>query len=419
MDGIRDFRKFQLGREVKNGGGAGTPVAATAIMRGQWVGQDDTPINYPAENIGMIVETTRGYIPFVLGSINQGPDPLTFEQFPYILAAAIRGIEKGQADGIGSGKIYQYPWPMTAAGVELIAATLSFTTATKTIADSANGLGFIKPGDLIRVSGAVNGPNNGIFTVATAAAGAITTIEAITTEPAGATITIEVLTQVYTAEGGNNALVERSSYSYPTSFELSGNGGADQDAIMLSSSWITRQWSKLAAGFTAGIALPTVSEVLFGHSKLYIDAIGGTIGTTEKTDTLEAFSYKATTGLKHQFAGTGNLFFSKVERKSRVQLACSISMFQNAAALVEYEAWRNQTPRLIRIKIEGPALATPGTTYTKKTLMLDMPGTWTSFPSPDEVEGAEVLVGEFRPAYDPVAGIGPSITVVNELAALP
>lgn len=419
MDGIKEFRKFQIGREVKNGGSSGVAVAATALMRGQWIGSDDTPVNYPTENIGMMVETTRSYKPYVLGSIKQGPDPCTFEQLPYVLAAAIRGIEKGQADGGGSGKIYQYPWPLTAASVEKLAATISFDSTTKTIADSANGLGFLKAGELIRVSGAGEANNNNIFSVVTAAPGSITVTETLITEAAGASVKIEVLTQTYTAEGGNNVRVDRSPYSFPTSFELAGKGGQNADAITLSASWTTRQWQKLAAGFTSGISLPSVSEALFSRTRLYIDDIGGTIGTTEKTDTLASFSYKAQTGLVHQFAGTGNLYFSKVQRKGKIQIATAISLYQNDAALAEYDAWLNTTPRLMRLVIEGPDLTTLGTTYSKKTIILDMPGTWTKFPNPEDIEGAEVLPGQFRPAYDPTAGIGPSITVVNELAALP
>jgi len=417
MDGVKDFRKFQLGREVKNSGSPGTAVAATAIMRGVWTGSDDTPRNFPAENIAMLVENTRSYVPYVLGSIKQGPDPCTFEQLPYILAAAIRSVEIGQADGVGSGKVYGYPWPKTASDIEKTAATISFTAATKTIADSGDGLGFIQAGELIRVSGSTS--NNRIYRVVTAAAGAITVAETITDESAGASITIEVLTQTYTAEGGNNVLVERSTYAFPTSFELSGQGGTDMDAIMLSSTWITRQWQKLTAGFTTGISLPTVSEALFGRCQLYIDAISGTIGTTEKTNTLASFSYKANTGLRHQFSGTGNLYYGEVKRKQRIQIACAISLYQNAAGLAEYDNWRSGTPRLIRIKMEGPALTTPGTAYSKKTIILDMPGSWVSFPSLEDIEGAEVLPGQFRPAYDSTAAIGPSITVVNELAQLP
>ncbi len=418
MDGIKDYEKFQLGREIKHGGSAGTTAAASALMRGQWVGSDDTPINYPTEYIGFKIETTRGYKPYVLGSFKQGPDPLTFEQIPYILAAAIRGIEIGQADGAGSGMIYDYPWPTTDDSVERSANTISFSSATKTISDSANGLGFLQPGDLIRISGAGEAGNNEIFTVATAGAGAVTVAEDITDEAAGATVAIEALTQFYTAEGGNNARIERSAYSFPTSFDLSGKGGADADAVMLSSTWTTRQWVK-ASGFTTGIGLPPVSEALFSMARLYIDAIDGEMGTTELPDTLAGFDYKANTGLAHQFSGNGNLYFAKAQRKGKVQLSCAISLYQNPAGLAEYDAWREQTPRLIRIRIDGPNLRTAGSIYSRKAILLDMPGTWDKFPNLDDIDGAEVLPGQFRPAYDPTAGIGPSIRVVNELASLP
>ncbi len=416
MDGIKDFRKFQLGREVKNSGASGTAVAATAIMRGQWTGKDETPVVYPPENIGYKTEVNRSYIPYVLGSIKQGPDVATFEQLPYIFAAGIRGIEVGQADGSGSGRIYHYPWPLTDASTVRTAATISFTAISKAIADSAEGLGFIMPGDLIRVSGSAS--NNGIYKVATAAAAAITVAETLTDEAAGETVTIEVLTQTYTCEGGNNVRVERSTYSFPTSFELSGRGGANADAIMISSSWTTRQWTKLA-GFTTGISLPDVDELLFSASKLYIDDVDGSIGTTEKHDTLAGFTYRATTGLAHQFAGNGDLYFSKAHRKGRVMLSLAITMYQNDTALAEYDAWREQKPRLLQIRIDGPTLETAGTSYSKKSLILNMPGMWTSFSEPGDIEGAETLEGQFRPAYDPTADIGPSIIVVNELSALP
>ncbi len=418
MEGIKDFRRFQLGREVKNGNNPGIMVAASALMRGVWIGSDDTPIRFPNENLGLKLETTRGYKPYTLGSIKQGPDPLTFEQLGYVLAAGIRGIERGSADGAGSGKIYQYPWPIRETDYQLVAETISFTSATKTIADSANQLGFLKSGDLIQISGAGVAGNNGIYSIVSATAGSVVVTEAISDEVAAEAITIEVMTQTYTAEGGNNVRVDRSGYSFPTSFQITGKGGADMDALMLSSSWITRQWAK-ANAFTAGIVIPTVSEALFAGAKLYIDAINGTIGTTEAPDTMASFDYKANTGLAQQFAGSGNLYFSKAHRKGKIQITCAIAMYQNAAALIEYEAWLAGTPRLIRIKIEGPTLTVAGTTYSKKSLILDMPGTWSNFPSPDDIAGAEVLSGTFRPAYDPTAGIGPSITLVNELAQLP
>jgi hypothetical protein len=69
------------------------------------------------------------------------------------------------------------------------APTLSFTAATKTIADTAALLATFKTGDTIRVRGSVG--NDGVYTVATGnVAGAIVTTEALADELAGAYITI-------------------------------------------------------------------------------------------------------------------------------------------------------------------------------------------------------------------------------------
>jgi hypothetical protein len=69
------------------------------------------------------------------------------------------------------------------------AATLSFTAATKTIADSATGLATFKTGDTIRVRGSAS--NDGVYTVATGnVAAAIVTTESLADESAGAVVTI-------------------------------------------------------------------------------------------------------------------------------------------------------------------------------------------------------------------------------------
>lgn len=70
------------------------------------------------------------------------------------------------------------------------ANTLTFTLATKTIADSGNGLAIFKTGDTIVIKGSVS--NDGTYTVATGnVAGAIVTTEALVNElVAGAYVTI-------------------------------------------------------------------------------------------------------------------------------------------------------------------------------------------------------------------------------------
>ncbi len=69
------------------------------------------------------------------------------------------------------------------------ANTISFVSATKTIADTGNGLAIFKTGDTILVKGTAS--NGGVFTIATGnVAGAIVVNEVLTDEIAGAYMTI-------------------------------------------------------------------------------------------------------------------------------------------------------------------------------------------------------------------------------------
>lgn len=104
MPGVKGLRKIQLGKETV----AGTAVAATTIWRGQGVLDDDREIVQPSEDIGLLVKSDRTYIPRVGAILEMDEAEATFEQLPYIMAASLDGVVTGAADGVGSGKIYQY-----------------------------------------------------------------------------------------------------------------------------------------------------------------------------------------------------------------------------------------------------------------------------------------------------------------------
>ena len=69
--------------------------------------------------------------------------------------------------------------------------TISFTSATKTIADTAYGFRAFETGDIVQVSGTTN--NNGYFNIATGnTAGSIVTTEAQTNESASTGVTVTI-----------------------------------------------------------------------------------------------------------------------------------------------------------------------------------------------------------------------------------
>ena len=89
--------------------------------------------------------------------------------------------------GSGTGGINIYSPTVTSA--TYTASTISFTQATRTIADSANGFGSFAADDIITVRGTTN--NDGTYTIESAAAGSIVVHEdALTDEAAGASVSL-------------------------------------------------------------------------------------------------------------------------------------------------------------------------------------------------------------------------------------
>jgi len=87
-------------------------------------------------------------------------------------------------------------------GANVTANTISFTNATNTIDDSANGFGSFASGMAIRVSGTVS--NNGIYTTSSATAGSIIVNETLVDESAGGSFTIEQTTDDLDCVGLND-----------------------------------------------------------------------------------------------------------------------------------------------------------------------------------------------------------------------
>ncbi len=112
MPGVKPLRRIQLGLETT----AGTAVVATTLWRGNGVLDETSEITAVEEDVGLLLATHRSYIAQKGGELTMEDTPATFEQLPYILAAAVESVVTGATDGTqGSGKIYQYDWGTNAA----------------------------------------------------------------------------------------------------------------------------------------------------------------------------------------------------------------------------------------------------------------------------------------------------------------
>lgn len=219
--------------------------------------------------------------------------------------------------------------------------------------------------------------------------------------------------KTYTIEGGDDQQAERMEYAFVSEFTLEGNAG---EAVMLSATWTGRQVQ--TADFTPGLTLPVVEEILFQRGKLFIDAVDGTAGTTPAANTWLNFSLNVNTGHRAVYTGDGQLYFS-FTKQTRPEITLDVTFEHDATGVAEKNAWRNQTPRLIRMLFEGSAFTTAGEMHSNKTFIVDLAGKWESFEKLGEQDGNDVLSGTFRVAYDPTYGAVGQMVVVNTVPSVP
>jgi hypothetical protein len=220
--------------------------------------------------------------------------------------------------------------------------------------------------------------------------------------------------KTYTIEGGDDTGEEQMLYSFVKDWTLSGNG---RNGYQLSANW---QGRDVAPGtFTSLSTLGAVSLMNFGMTKVYIDAIGGTIGTTLKSNTVRMINIKYVSGTEAKDTADGRLDFSFTQGTDYV-ITGQIEFEHDAIALAQKIAWRAETAQLMQIKIEGNvAFATPGTTYTYPTLLINLPFKWSNFEKIGEANGNDIVQGSFFSAYDPTAAVAASFVDVVELATVP
>jgi hypothetical protein len=218
--------------------------------------------------------------------------------------------------------------------------------------------------------------------------------------------------KTFTIEGGDNQQAEEMEYAHAAEITLKGAAG---EAWMMSANLIGRQVA--LSTFTAALSVSAVEEALFSKTKLYIDAAGGTIGTTLKSNTLLDAEITITTGLIPKFTADGDLFFSFVQQTEPV-VTGSITFEHDAVGVAEKASWRAEDVKLVRLICEGSAAATPGTTYTYLSLIIDMALMWEKFDAIDEADGNDIVRGNFKCVYSSTDSLFFQIIVVNELAAV-
>lgn len=220
--------------------------------------------------------------------------------------------------------------------------------------------------------------------------------------------TAQLTPATYTIEGGDDQQASVLAGCFVESFTISGKA---KQPLKFSANIIGRQTDDTT--FTALLTIPTVEEALFQKCKFYLDDAGNGFGATQAENYLLGFDLNIKTGFVARATADGNLYYSYL-KQTKPEYILSLAVEHDSTADAEITKARAQTARLARILCQGSALTTPGTTYTYKTLIIDLAGKYAAIPPIDDEEGSSIMNFVLNGRYNSTVSTMGKLIVVNE-----
>ncbi len=220
----------------------------------------------------------------------------------------------------------------------------------------------------------------------------------------------------YSIRAGDDFQAESMAYAVCTKIAIEWVAGK---TAMMSGSLVGRAATQ--ATFTGALTLPAVNDMLGSKASLFLDAIGGAYGTTQVSNAILAGKINIEATWEPKYTSDGSLDYSFI-MLTGFKITGDLT-YEHDTALSgtggAKEFYRLQTPKLMQIKFTGPAVLTPGTTYSNDTIIFNFPIKFTKIGVLGDQNGNDTVVMSWRSRYNLTAGNAGSIIVVNELATLP
>lgn len=208
-------------------------------------------------------------------------------------------------------------------------------------------------------------------------------------------------------DDGANVWEAGGCYVDKLTFTGSANGESMVEATVFGMNWAT---STLTGSLTE-----RVPDFLEGwESKMYIDAFGGTAGTTNIAGTLVNWTVEISNGLGRKYFAdnsnaTGAVTIGELAVKANLTFEASTSQ-----ADTEFTNWGAATKRLVRLEFGQNEVIE--TTY-KKFVTIDLPGAWDAFDLGGTDEGTRVYQLGLQYVYDTTNSYGLQIRAQNARTA--
>jgi hypothetical protein len=214
----------------------------------------------------------------------------------------------------------------------------------------------------------------------------------------------------YTIEAGNfdaQADAQRMSYAFVSEWQIGASAGEEW---AMSASWIGRQ--VVSNPLTSAVSVPEVQVAVLPMTRLYIDASGGTVGTTLRSGVLMGASIKRVTGWKPVPIGDGTKTYAAIKQvapEATFSLTFELEQVGSSSLVAsERAAWRSKVARLFRLHIAGED--------SSHDLIIDWCGRYSSVGAYENADGNTTVTLEGRMVYTPVDNLFMRATLVNPVA---
>lgn len=220
--------------------------------------------------------------------------------------------------------------------------------------------------------------------------------------------------KTYTIEAGNEQEQYECEYAFVEEITIT---GAPNQPLRFTHRWRARQ--KTACDFTADKTRPAQEVVLFNTGKIYIDASGGTLGSTQKSGTWRGFELTIDTGWRAVFTGSGVAYFYSIKNVGPAMTG-SLKLEYDAIGEAMEDAFAAGTTQLLRMDFPGSALTGTGGTHATKLLRIDSAVQYTEHGGIDSADdGNDEISLSWASVWGNAGLTSPKITVVNLLATVP
>lgn len=196
----------------------------------------------------------------------------------------------------------------------------------------------------------------------------------------------------WTVQSGNfdaSDDTQQMVHAFCEEFQLSAQAGQEW---RMSSTWVGRQTT--ATALTAALTPPTINIASLPMTKLYIDASGGTVKTTQKTGVLMGVTLRRRTGFKIVPIGDGTRYYAAIKQVApESTFSITIEVEKDTTSLVSTERaiWRSRGIRLFALDIVGDS--------ADNNLEIQWAGRYSKVGGYENLEGNTVVTLEGRVTY--------------------